>query len=175
MIRRNRRRYGGYVIHLGVVLIAVGIAGGAFRQTWSGELQPGESFPIADYSITYSAARSFMNDEKMVNMAVMEVTKGGERVGTLTPQRNFHHAQSQPQSEIGLRTTLSEDLYLVLTQMDVSKRVTLRAWVTPLVAWIWLGGLVMALGMLVILFERPLNGRPTVARQPIADKVAVEV
>ncbi|HEX2053355.1 MAG TPA: heme lyase CcmF/NrfE family subunit [Actinomycetota bacterium] len=160
VISGNRRRYGGYIVHLGVVLICLGISGAAFRQSWSGTLGPGDSFAIGRYDVRYVRANVFTTDEKAVRMAVMDVSEDGRTVARLTPQRNIHLVQDQPQSEIGLKTSLSDDLYLVLTQMDSQSTVTLRAWVNPLVAWIWIGGAFMALGMLVILSGRPPEQRP---------------
>jgi cytochrome c-type biogenesis protein CcmF len=171
-VKRNRRRYGGYIVHLGVVLVVLGIAGGTFRQHWSGTVSPGESFRIGDYTVRYVAPRVRATDEKMVLMAVMEVSRGGERLGLLHPQRNFHFAQRQPQSEIGLRVGLAEDLYLVLTQMDATRTATVRAWVNPLMAWLWIGGLVMTVGMAIILSSRsrtePRPSRPVTAEDRIA-------
>jgi len=135
--------------------IFVGLSGSAFKQTWSGSMSPGQSFQIGDYRLKYQSSRSFSTPEKMVNMALLDVKSGGRHLTTLAPQRNFHFAQRQPQSEIGLRSSLSEDLYVVLTQMDNSKKITLRAWINPLVAWIWIGGAVMAAGMGVILSSKP--------------------
>ncbi len=163
VISGNRRRYGGYIVHLGVVLICLGISGTAFRESWSGTMKPGDSFAIGRYDVTYARARTFTTDEKAVRMAVMNVAEDGRRVAQLTPQRNIHLAQDQAQSEIGLRSSLSDDLYLVLTQMDSSFTVTMRAWVNPLVAWIWIGGAFMALGMLVILSGKPPEPRPVAA------------
>ncbi|MGQ0680120.1 MAG: heme lyase CcmF/NrfE family subunit [Actinomycetota bacterium] len=164
VVSTNRRRYGGYIVHLGVVLICLGLSGSAFKQSWSGVLAVGDSFALGSYTVEYDRVRPIRTDEKVGKMAIMQVSKGGRPVDTLTPQRNVHLAQNQPQSEIGLRTTLSEDLYLVLTQVDDADRITLRAWVNPLVAWIWMGGLFMALGMVVILSgrpaEQPPQGRP---------------
>ncbi|MGH2732640.1 MAG: heme lyase CcmF/NrfE family subunit, partial [Actinomycetota bacterium] len=161
-VKRNRRRYGGYIVHLGVALIVVGIAGGVFRQYWSGTVAPGESFRIGAYTIRYAEPLVVRTDEKMVLMAVMEVSRGTRRLGLLRPQRNFHFAQRQSQSEIGLRVGLAEDLYLVLTQMDSTRAATVRAWVNPLMSWLWIGGLVMTLGMAIIWTERfPTEPRPS--------------
>jgi cytochrome c-type biogenesis protein CcmF len=169
-VARNRRRYGGYVVHLGVVLIFLGIAGSALKLTWSGIVRPGDSFSIGPYSVTYERARAFPTDEKMVVMAIMGISRGERSLGTLTPQRNFHFAQQQAQSEVALRSTLAEDLYLVLTDLDrQTGAATIRAWVNPLVAWIWVGGGVMALGMLVILSGRPPT-EPAPADVPAAGR-----
>jgi cytochrome c-type biogenesis protein CcmF len=163
VISGNRRRYGGYIVHLGVVLICLGISGTAFRESWSGNMSQGGTFAVGRYDVTYVRPRVYTTDEKAVRMAVMDISENGERVGRLTPQRNIHLAQDQAQSEIGLRTSLTDDLYLVLTQMDDNGRITLRAWVNPLVAWIWIGGCFMALGMAVILSGKPPEQRRTPA------------
>jgi cytochrome c-type biogenesis protein CcmF len=173
VVAGNRRRYGGYIVHLGVVLICLGISGMAFRQTWSGVMAPGDSFSLGAYEVRYESARSYNTDEKQVKMAVMSLRRDGKKIGELTPQRNLHFAQNQPQSEIGLRTTLSEDLYLVLTQMDSANRATVRAWLNPLVAWIWIGGAFMALGMLVILSGKPPKQRALSRAAPKTEKVAI--
>jgi cytochrome c-type biogenesis protein CcmF len=171
LVGRNRRRYGGYIVHLGVVLIFLGLAGGAFRQTWTGTLGVGERFDLGRYRVRYLEPRVYKTDEKMVLMAVMEVRRDGERVAILRPQRNFHLAQQQGQSEIGLHTTLAEDLYLAVTQMDDSFEVALRAWVNPLVVWIWIGGAVMSLGMIIILSGRP----PAAPRSPTRSRERTRV
>jgi cytochrome c-type biogenesis protein CcmF len=170
VIARNRRRYGGYIVHLGVVLICLGLSGTAFKQSWSGSLSPGQSFNIGGYSIRYDHPRAYSTPEKVVRMAVMTVRRDGDVVARLTPQRNLHLASNQPQSEIGLKSSLADDLYLVLTQIDLSGTVTMRAWVNPLVAWIWVGAVVMILGTLVIMSAvGPRPGRrraPTLATKP---------
>lgn len=174
VIGRNRRRYGGYIVHLGIVLIVVGIAGGAFRKSWSGELRVGESFRVGSYDVTYVRPRVFPTEERMVMMAVMEVRRGGRLLSVLRPQRNFHLAQQQPQSEIGLRTTPIDDLYIAVTQMDAQRTVSLDSWVNPLVMWIWIGGGVMAGGMLVILSGKPAP-IPGHARERELEKETVPV
>jgi cytochrome c-type biogenesis protein CcmF len=104
---------------------------------------------------------AYATAEKMVAGTVMDVSRGGHHVATLHPQRNFHIAQSQAQSEIALRSTPAEDLYIVLTDINpASGDAVVRAWVNPLVAWIWLGGLVMAAGMVIILTGRSPAGPP---------------
>lgn len=167
VIGKNRRRYGGYIIHLGVVLIFVGFAGSAFKQTWTGSLRPGEEFRIGAYTVNYVEPVRSRTDEKMVIMAVLRIDRGGEQVARMTPQRNFHIAQQQPQSEVGIRSTPVEDLYVVLTQMDEVGVATIRAWVNPLVMWIWIGGAVMIAGMIVILSAKSQDLTP---RTPTATR-----
>ena len=152
-VLRNRRRYGGYVVHLGVVLVVIGIAGGAFRSEQRAQLRPGESLDIGSYTLTYEGLRQAETPEKLINAARVSVARGARDIGTLWPQRNLHLAQQQPQSEIAIRTTPVEDLYVVVTAFDGDGGAVLRAFVNPLVWWIWAGAVVMALGMGVIASE----------------------
>ena len=150
-VARNRRRYGGYVVHLGVVLIVIGFAGGWAKVERSRELDPGESMRIGAYALSYEELRSSETPEKQVNDAAIRVTRGSEPVTMLHPQRNFHLASRQTQSEVAIRTTPLEDLYVVVTAVDADSAIVLRAFVNPLTWWIWAGALVMLGGMGVLM------------------------
>jgi cytochrome c-type biogenesis protein CcmF len=150
-IARNRRRYGGYVVHLGVVLIVIGVAGSAFRTERREVLDPGQAMNVGEYTLTYEGRTTGTTPEKQVNTATIEVTRGGSHVTTLRPQRNFHFAQDQAQSEVAIRTTPLEDLYVVVTSFDPDGGAGIRAFVNPLVWWIWLGAVVMLAGITVVL------------------------
>jgi cytochrome c-type biogenesis protein CcmF len=147
---RNRRRYGGYVVHLGIVLLVIGLAGNAFKQERRAHLDRGQSMRVGDYTLTYEALRQARTPEKQINAAQIAVARSGDRIATLLPQRNLHIAQGQPQSEVAIRTDPVEDLYLVVTAFDPDGSVALRAFVNPLTWWIWAGAFVMAAGMVVI-------------------------
>ena len=159
-VSRNRRRYGGYVVHLGVVLIVIGLAGAAFRAERHALLEEGSSMAVGSYTLTYADRTQTTTDEKQINTAVIEVTSEGSRVGTLYPQRNFHLAQEQPQSEVAIRTGPIEDLYVVITSFDQDGAAALRAFVNPLTWWIWFGAAIM-LGGMVILMSSPTPSRAT--------------
>jgi cytochrome c-type biogenesis protein CcmF len=169
-VLRNRRRYGGYVVHLGVVLLVVGLAGGAFRTERRAELARGDSMRVGDYTLTYEALRRDETPEKDVYAAEISVSRGDDHVTTLWPQRNFHRAQQQPQSEVAIRTTPVEDLYVVVTSFDARGDAAVRAFVNPLTWWIWAGAAVMAFGMsLIISGPKPLAARaaaPARVREP---------
>jgi cytochrome c-type biogenesis protein CcmF len=139
------------VIHLGIVLIVIGFAGAAFKVERQTELQQGQPMTIGDYTLTYDELETFETAEKQVNAVSLTVARGGESVGVLRPQRNFHIAQQQTQSEVSIRTTPVEDLYVVVTTVDSDGSIVLRAFVNPLTWWIWAGAGVMAIGMSVIL------------------------
>ena len=148
---RNRRRYGGYVVHLGVVLIVIGFAGAAFKVERQSELRPGESMQVGDYTLTFDGLQASRTKEKAIETVVVEVARGEDFVTTLQPQRNFHFAQQQQQSEVAIRSTPVEDLYVVVTDIGADGEVVLRAFVNPLTWWIWMGAGIMAAGMSVIL------------------------
>jgi cytochrome c-type biogenesis protein CcmF len=148
---RNRRRYGGYVVHLGVVLIVIGLAGAAFRTERASLLHKGGSMRVGAYTLRYTRFQQRTTPEKQIDEATIAVYRGGRAVTTLYPQRNFHFVQSQPQSEVAIRTTPAEDLYVVVTAFTKDHAAALRAFVNPLTWWIWIGAAVLACGMTVIL------------------------
>jgi cytochrome c-type biogenesis protein CcmF len=148
---RNRRRYGGYIVHLGVVLIVVGFTGAAFRSEGQAHLGVGDTMQVGDYTLEYSALERGQSAEKSIAMAEVDVSRGDDHVITMRPQRNFHFAQRQPQSEVAIRTTPVEDLYLVMTSVDPNGDIALRAFVNPLTWWIWAGAAVMAAGIGIVL------------------------
>ncbi|HEV3472520.1 MAG TPA: heme lyase CcmF/NrfE family subunit [Actinomycetota bacterium] len=150
-IGRNKRRYGGYVVHLGVVLIAIGFAGSAFKTERHALLSEGESMRVGSYELTYAKRTTTEDPEKQSNIARVIATRGGDEVATLYPQRNFHFAQRQPQSEVAIRSTPVEDLYVVVTSFDADGDAALRAFVNPLTWWIWVGAGVMLSGMAILL------------------------
>ena len=151
---RNRRRYGGYVVHVGILLIVIGFAGAAFRTERQQEISPGDTMEVGAYTLAYEGSTRSETEEKQVNAARVEVLRDGQAVATLRPQRNFHFAQQQTQSEVAIRSTPVEDLYVVMTSLDADGTAVLRAFVNPLTWWIWMGAAVMAAGIAVLLSER---------------------
>jgi cytochrome c-type biogenesis protein CcmF len=152
LTHRNTRRYGGYLVHMGIVLAFIGFTGHAFNQNEVKELAVGDSMRVGTY------------DLRMVNMvegdeanyswhrATMAVSVNGELLGTLSPEKRFYTASKQGTSEVGIRVRLNEDLYLNFGGMsDDNKRAVIQAYVFPLVSWIWIGTLTVIFGTLVCL------------------------
>ena len=166
-IARNRRRYGGYVVHLGVVLIVIGLAGSAFRTERHALLEMGESMEVGAYTLTYANLEQDETAEKQINTAMINVDKEGRPDGALFPQRNFHLAQRQPQSEVAIRSGPLEDLYVVVTSFDPDGDAAVRAFVNPLTWWIWMGAAVMLAGMTILLTS------PSPARAPARTRAEV--
>lgn len=150
---RNRRRYGGYVIHLGVVLMALGVIGiELFQSETQGTLARGESLELAGYTVTYDSLAIFdVADGRNVARAEVSVYQDGQLIGRLAPRRDFYYESRQPMTIPGVRSTMQEDLYILLVDWQpVSEAgATFKVYHNPLVNWLWLGGFVFIFGMLV--------------------------
>jgi cytochrome c-type biogenesis protein CcmF len=153
LIGRNRRRYGGYILHLGVVLMAIGIIGIELFQTETqGTIPQGGSITLGDYTVTYKSLAIFDTpDGRNVARAVLDVEKNGQPVGQLYPRRDFFFESQQPMTIPGVRSTMEDDLYVLLVDwLPVSSQgASFKIYHNPLVNWLWLGGLVFILGTLV--------------------------
>jgi cytochrome c-type biogenesis protein CcmF len=150
---RNRRRYGGYIIHLGVVLMAFGIIGiELFQSETQANLVRGEELKLGSYSITYDALTNFdYLDGRNITRAELSVYKNGEFVGKLYPRRDYYYESQQPMTIPGVRSSWEDDFYVLLVdwQPISSQSATFKLYHNPLVNWMWLGGMVFILGTLV--------------------------
>jgi cytochrome c-type biogenesis protein CcmF len=150
---RNRRRYGGYIIHVGVVLMAIGIIGiEVFQTETQGTVARGEQLSLGEYTITYDDLKIWDTaDGKNVARAEVSVAKNGEYIGELNPRRDFYFDSQQPMTIPGVRSTWEDDLYIILIDwMPISSQgATFKIYHNPLVNWLWLGGIVFILGTLV--------------------------
>jgi cytochrome c-type biogenesis protein CcmF len=150
---RNRRRYGGYIIHLGVVLMAVGIIGiEVFQTETQGTIAQGEQLTLGAYTITFDSLADFdTNDGRNVARAVVQVNKKGKFVSELYPRRDYYYDSQQPMTIPGVRSTWEDDLYVLLVDWRPvsSQSATFKVFHNPLVNWLWLGAWVFILGTLV--------------------------
>jgi cytochrome c-type biogenesis protein CcmF len=152
LTRRNPRRYGGYLVHMGVVLMFVGFTGAAFNRSEVQELAPGAQMRIGRYTLQMLDLASGQETNYQWSRAHIAVSKNGEPLGQLAPEKRLYMASRQSTSEIALRARLNEDLYLNFGGMsDDNQRAVIQAYVFPLVSWIWIGGLVLIGGTLVCL------------------------
>ena len=150
---RNRRRYGGYIIHLGVVLMAFGIIGiEIFQSETQATLAQGEQLTLDRYVMTYDSLSQFDTpDGRNVARAVVAVYEDGEFVGKLYPRRDFYYASQQPMTIPGVRSTLEDDFYVLLVGWEpiAQAGATFKVYHNPLVNFVWLGGIVFIIGTLV--------------------------
>jgi cytochrome c-type biogenesis protein CcmF len=152
LTHRNTRRYGGYLVHMGIVLMFIGFTGHAFNQNEVKELAPGDSMKVGAYDLRMMDLLQGQNDNYQWHRAIIQVSKGGDVLGTLEPEKRFYTASKQGTSEVGIRQRPNEDLYLNFGGMsDDNQRAVIQAYVFPLVSWIWIGGLVLIGGTLICL------------------------
>jgi cytochrome c-type biogenesis protein CcmF len=167
--KRNRRRYGGYIIHIGAVLMGLGIIGIEMFQTETqATLMRGESVELQEYTITFESLANFDTFEgRNVARAVVSVERNGEPVGELYPRRDYYYDSQQPMTIPGLRATLSDDLYIVLVDWEPisSTQATFKIYHNPLVSWLWIGGIIFTLGTIVAAWPvQKRSGKRSVAR-----------
>jgi len=150
--RRNTRRYGGYLVHFGVILIVIGFAGLPFNQDKEQEMGFGDKMQIGDYTLV---CQSYTQDDKPnygSEWAVIDVYRNGRKIATMFPERRFYKASEQTATMVANRSRLNEDLYLVYTGRNQDTgRPIIKAHVNPLVMWIWIGVQVVLIGTLLAL------------------------
>jgi cytochrome c-type biogenesis protein CcmF len=151
---RNRRRYGGYIIHLSMMLMAVGILGiESFQTETQGTLATGESLNIAGYEIRYREIASWDNRPAGVNYtrSVVDIYEDGEYLGQLNPRIDFYFDSQQTMTIPGNRSTLRDDLYILLVDWEpaTSTSATFKIYVNPLVNWLWFGSLLFLVGVVI--------------------------
>ncbi|HZO82772.1 MAG TPA: heme lyase CcmF/NrfE family subunit [Candidatus Binataceae bacterium] len=154
LIAKNNRRYGGYVIHLGVVLAFVGIvASSFFRTEVKRSLREGQSFNVGSYELTYLGLKGLENSHMEDLRARIRVRSGGREIATMEPAKLFYKRQQQPATRVAIRSTPLNDLYIVLAGVDdKSGLVTFEVFLTPLVFWLWAGGFLMAIGTVIAMW-----------------------
>jgi cytochrome c-type biogenesis protein CcmF len=150
---RNRRRYGGYIIHIGVVMMAIGIIGiELFQSETQGTVPQGGQIELGNYVMTYQSLAVFdVPDGRNVARAVINIEKNGQPIGELYPRRDFYYDSQQPMTIPGVRSTLEDDYYVLLVDwLPISSEgATFKIYHNPLVKWMWLGAWVFVIGTLV--------------------------
>ena len=150
LTHRNTRRYGGYLVHMGIVLMFVGWSGHPFNQTSIGEVEKGDSMRVGAYILKVADLQESETPNYQESTAVLEVSKNGESLGTVRPSRRFYKVAQQATADVALRSRLNEDLYINYATRTGNKA-TLQAYVFPLVSWIWIGVLTLIGGTFVCL------------------------
>jgi cytochrome c-type biogenesis protein CcmF len=160
LLLKNRQRYGGYVVHFGMVLIFLGVTGQAFVAEVEGQLKPGESLKLRNYELVYQSTREYSDPNKMVMESTVVVKRDGKILDTIYPQKHFYIVQQQPTTEVALFSNLREDLYVVLGEyQSAGNAATLHAYLNPLVMWVWIGGMVLTIGTMICLLPDIMTKR----------------
>ncbi len=175
LIERNRRRYGGYIVHAGILIYFSAFAGMAFKVEQEATLKPGESVELRSpfghtYRFTHVGISQYEALNRVVSAATVEVRKDGKAAGLLTSEKrqhvdSFKRPTFEPSTEVGIRSNLQEDIYMVFAgSVDGTEEAVYRFNLNPLVWWVWFGGFVLAFGGIVTMWP---GGGPTVAaRRP---------
>jgi cytochrome c-type biogenesis protein CcmF len=165
---RNRRRYGGYVIHLGVVLMAVGIIGiEVFQTETQGTIPQGGQLSLGDYRMEFRQLNVFDHtDGRNVARAVVDVYKNDQYVGELYPRRDYYYESQQPMTIPGVRSTIQDDFYVLLVdwQPISTQGATFKLYHNPLINWLWFGGFVFIFGTMVAAWPER-EAEPAASRQ----------
>jgi cytochrome c-type biogenesis protein CcmF len=167
LTHRNTRRYGGYIVHFGVVVVIIGLAGGAFNQDREMEMKSGDQMTIGPYTLICRSSTEDDNANYFSQWALLDVYKGGKLIDTMSPVRRFYHASQQTSTMPDIRSTLNEDLYLVFEGVNQQNgHPILKAHLNALVMWIWMGVWIMLIGtVLALVPNAPAPVRSTVAER----------
>ena len=152
LTRRNMRRYGGYIVHIGAIVAVIGFAGAAFYQNTEQEMAFGDKMTLGAYTLV---CRSYTQDDKpnfSSEWAILDIYKNGKQIDTMYPEQRFYKASGQPATMVANRSTVMEDLYLVYTGKNPENgRPIIKAHLNPLVWWIWAGAHLILVGTLIAL------------------------
>ena len=163
LIGRNRRRYGGYIVHLGILTYFVAFCGYAFKLDREATLKPGQSVEVKSpfghtYTLTHLGVSQYEALNRVVSAATMEVSRDGQRLQILKSEKRQHvdglgRPTFEPSTEVGIRSDLREDLYLVFAgSVQGTEEAVYRITIIPLVWWLWFGGGILAVGGLVTMW-----------------------
>jgi len=154
LVSKNNRRYGGYIVHIGVLLVFAGIIGSSFFRTEvKKSVKPGENIAIGPYQLHFDRLIPFDSSHLQMVTAQLTVMRDGRAVTSMAPAKLVYKRQEQPATDVAIRSTPLSDLYVVLAGIDdESGMATFQVFLTPLVFWLWAGGIIMVLGTAVCLW-----------------------
>jgi len=187
LVMRNQRRYGGYIVHVGMALLFFGFAGNVFRVDAQVTLFEGETVPLGDYTVTFEGIRQVTDSEKEQTYADVTLRRNDVVVSRLTPGRYKYHAQpGAPTTEVDLRSTPAEDVYFALSnaRLGLSPKILKKQLnaglitpeeaqvlakdsasfmmiINPFVFWVWFGGIFLIIGTLLAMWPQDVLPNPT--------------
>ncbi len=161
LLRKNQQRYGGYIVHLGAVLILVGMAGSVFDEERLENVRAGDTFQIQNYRLEYLTATAIEEQHYGGATARLALYRGEDPLAVMTPEKRMYWLQQQPASIPSVYSTVREDLYITLTAIEADGSATFKIYCNPLVNWIWIGGAVFVLGSLAVMWPHPDRIRRT--------------
>jgi cytochrome c-type biogenesis protein CcmF len=177
LMARNRRRYGGYVIHLGVLIMAFGIISNEiYQQETQIRLSLGQTAALEDFTMEFVSVDRFPGpDDLVITEATVDVYKNGEFVRTLTPRTELYTRTMQPMTIPSARSTFTEDFYVILVNFEgtTADEATFRIFLNPLINWVWAGAIIFVAGTLVAAWPDPAEQRIMAGRREKRRRYAV--
>jgi cytochrome c-type biogenesis protein CcmF len=156
LMTKNRRRYGGYLVHIGIAFIAMGIIGSQnYDLQTMKTIELGKSIEIKDYKLIYDKLDQRKEGINDIVYADLTVFKNGEKLGSYEAQKVFYGNWEEPSSEVAIISSLKEDLYIVLSAWEDDGRGTFIVKVNPMMNWLWIGSFMIVIGSLFAVW----NGR----------------
>ena len=175
LVRRNTRRYGGYLIHFGVIVMFIGLAGSAFNQSKELEMSFGDTIQIGTWRIVCQSYSQDSNPNYDTDFALLDVFHGAKKVTQLTPERRFYIASQTTSTMVAIHSTLARDLYVVFEGRNPeTDRPIIKVFLNPLVNWIWIGVFIIILGTGIALVPALLPGRRPGAPSKLADASPIQ-
>jgi cytochrome c-type biogenesis protein CcmF len=177
---RNTRRYGGYIVHMGMVMIFIGLAGVAFNRDVQKDMQPGQTMQIGQYTLLLQSVDSKPEKNYTAERMNIEVLRDNKQLMMLYPERRKFNASEQSGTMVAIYSTLKEDLYVVYAGVSPETELpVIHAYLNPLVKWIWFGGAVVVLGTLVALLPNRksvlvLSAVRETSRQPLPGETVAQ-
>ena len=172
LVGRNRRRYGGYIVHASVVLLALGVAGsGAYGSSAERKLSPGQSLSVAGYTLTYRSLSQQRGANHIALRAAVDVSRGDKFVARVQPGKNRYFAEQQVSNEMAIHTDWlrAEDVDVIADQINPGGAIYFKVLVKPLVNLIWVAGFVFLAGALVALWPDAREQRRLATRYALAE------
>ena len=168
LVRKNTRRYGGYLVHFGIVVMFIGIAGGAFNQSHEQEMGFGDQMRMGPYRLVCQSFTQDSNATYDTEYALLDVYRGGKKVTQMAPEKRFYQASQTNSTMVANHSTLASDLYVIYEgkNPDTDKPI-IKVFLNPLMNWIWIGVGIVAGGTLVTLL-------PNLTKATSRQRVAVE-
>ena len=152
LVRRNTRRYGGYIVHFGIVVMFIGIAGGAFNQSHEQEMGFGDTLKLGPYRLVCKSYTQDSNKNYDTEYALLDVFRGNKQITQLAPERRFYQASQTTSTMVALHSTLASDLYVIYEGKNPdTDRPIIKVFLNPLMTWIWIGVLIVVGGTFLAL------------------------
>jgi cytochrome c-type biogenesis protein CcmF len=171
LVRRNTRRYGGYIVHFGIVVMFIGIAGGAFNQSHEQEMGFGDTLKLGPYRLVCKSYTQDSNKNYDTEYALLDVFRGSKQITQLAPERRFYQASQTSSTMVALHSTLASDLYVIYEGKNPdTDRPIIKVFLNPLMNWIWIGVLIVVGGTFLALVPNlTRTGARVVSETPVIE------